>query len=224
MLGKAISQQTQPVMPLSIAKPKEQWSRLPNEPSLAFMRFGSYLMLPPNARSLLGAYKVFMRRTKPDKAATMNFSRAPDSWYDAMEKYDWERRAIAYDIAQHEQYVAGVEEQRQAVVEELKADSLIIWRKMMETIRIKMADSMSLQGATYAGPRIWNMIKELWGLDQQQALSLDVIMAALPAHLRSEVLSIIRIGQVNITVNQTSDGNVLPPPSEVIEGEVIEGE
>ena len=207
-----------------VTLPKEEWSQQTEEPLLWYQRFYSFLLLPPRSRSMLGAYKAYVKRTDPDRAKQIGFSKTPQSWVDAASKYDWERRAIAYDIAQHEKYIKSVEEQRQAVEEELRTDALIGWRKAMEVVEVKPAESMSLQAAIYAMPRLYGMIRELFGFDQQQALTLETIMAALPAQLRSQVLANIRIGQVNITVNQSEQGSSqLLSEGEVVEGEVIEG-
>jgi hypothetical protein len=191
---------------------------------LWFQRFGSWLTLAPSKRSLLGAYKAYMMRTEPDRYPTLSFSRAPDSWYSAHDRWNWQSRAIAYDVAQHEDYLASIEDTKRQVKEECKEALLTTLRKCMQTIELHNAKTMSLQGAVYAVPRIMTAVRDFFGFDQTQQLSLDMIMAALPAHLRSQVLANIRIGQVNITVNQAQDSSRLPSQVGVVEGEIAEPE
>ena len=209
------------MVPLSANR---EWDRLPEEPLLWFQRFGSFLSLPSARRSLGAAYKLHTKITDPERYPTLSFSRAPDSWYNASEKWNWEQRAIAKDVADHESFLVGQDKLKEQVKLECQEALLTTLRKTMLTVEKHKPETMSLQGAVYAVPRIMSAIRDFFGFDEKQALTLETIMAALPAQLRSQVLANIRIGQVNITVNQSERGSSeLLSSGEVVEGEVVEG-
>jgi hypothetical protein len=82
----------------------EVWEQLEGEPDAAYARFLSYRNLGP-ARSLNLAYQVRRgpSREGPSVAgrrqkASKGGQRAPGSWYQECVRFDWKRRAEAWDV------------------------------------------------------------------------------------------------------------------------------
>jgi hypothetical protein len=68
---------------------KEVWDRLENEPERAYRAFESFLSLPSNERTLLGAYRQHVGN--PDAV------KPSDTWSGWSSQFAWRERAGAYD-------------------------------------------------------------------------------------------------------------------------------
>lgn len=92
--------------------PTEQ---LEGEPDLWYGRFRTYVSLGP-ARSVTAAYKqTLSTRSTENTRSGVNFddlNRAPNAWYEARDRWDWERRAHAWDREQREHMDRVTEEWR----------------------------------------------------------------------------------------------------------------
>lgn len=85
------------------------WERQDNEPTLWFSRFQRFLALG-RERSLLGLYNAVRREKagkdgKPFKVATST----PGAWDEAAKKWNWRKRAEAYDLTQLKQEFGDME-------------------------------------------------------------------------------------------------------------------
>jgi hypothetical protein len=84
-----------------------EWDQQPGEPSLWYGRFVAYLALGPS-RSVERAYAV-VRETENLKG-----QRPGAKWYDAAHRWNWERRAQAYDAEQRRRFLQDQDELRTA--------------------------------------------------------------------------------------------------------------
>ena len=85
---------------LSIVQQKQPWERLPNESPRWHMRFRRYLALG-SKRNVNAVYEL-------EQAEKAGKSRGKDgeTWYNASKRYQWERRAEAWDAEQSNQKAA----------------------------------------------------------------------------------------------------------------------
>jgi hypothetical protein len=80
-------------------QPKRQpWDQQPDEPAKAYSRFLVYLGMGP-ARSVHAAFRLVRPDTQGHKRS------APGAWHRAARRFDWERRAVAFDL--HHLVAAG---------------------------------------------------------------------------------------------------------------------
>ena len=186
---------------VAVTGPRKEWERLPVEPTLWYDKFTSYLSLPPMSRTMMGAYKAYVRRTDPARARVISFTRTPASWMDNCVRYRWEERAAAYDLQRSEHHFALLDEQKEALEEECRQALLTTLRKTMESIEHHKPESMSLQGAVYAIPRLMTAIRDFYQLDKPSKVTIDQIMGLLPQDIRTAVLSAVNIETVNVQVN-----------------------
>lgn len=70
--------------------PKPAWERREDETKASFDAFRIYYMLPPRQRSIDEAYRANGDQNRIGK-------RAPSGWFGWSQKYDWVKRAAAYD-------------------------------------------------------------------------------------------------------------------------------
>ena len=76
-----------------MSEEQEPWARQENEPTLWYERFLVYLQMGP-ARTLLGAVHEV---EKAEKSGKKRSSRVPGAWDNAVEEWDWKKRAEAWD-------------------------------------------------------------------------------------------------------------------------------
>jgi hypothetical protein len=85
---------------LSIVQQKPIWERLPNESAKWHMRFRRYLALGPK-RSV---NQVFVQEQQ--ERTVKSRGKVGSTWYNAVKRFEWERRAEAYDREQDNQKAA----------------------------------------------------------------------------------------------------------------------
>jgi hypothetical protein len=86
-----------PTTPDQPAK-QSPWDQLPDEPAKAYSRFLVFLGMGP-ARSVHAAFRLVRPDTQGHKRS------APGAWHRAARRFDWERRAVAFDL--HHLVAAG---------------------------------------------------------------------------------------------------------------------
>lgn len=73
------------------------YDRLPNESAKSYARFWSFCGLGPG-RSLQAAYTAYQQGSPPDRR---NKNQEPTRvWYYERHEYDWDERALAWDVEQ----------------------------------------------------------------------------------------------------------------------------
>ena len=116
----------------------EPWDQLESEPDAAYKRFLLYRNLGPS-RTMDRAYRAQGKRLKRGKT-----KRAPPNWYEDSQKFDWRRRAHAWDLqmlhlAGEEAVVAMVENAKEGASKTLQgildAPVPTDWGKIVENLR-----------------------------------------------------------------------------------------
>ena len=85
---------------LSLVQQKQPWERLPNESAKWFFRFRNFLALGPK-RSVRAVYDA-----EQQQKASKGRGNPGTTWYTAVKRYDWWRRAEAWDAEQSNQKAA----------------------------------------------------------------------------------------------------------------------
>lgn len=115
----------------------KQWDRQRDEdgelePIKWFRRFQLYRALGPE-RSILAAYKEWQRSEGKRSEATTG---APMSWWDASRKWEWDKRAQAWDM----------EQERRRMGREQEAIDKMVQRHLNYALAMQSAASFNLDG------------------------------------------------------------------------------
>lgn len=99
----------------------ELWDQQEGEKSAEYDRFLLFRNMPPRDRSILGAYKLAWLAQqlggKKQKRAELP-NRIPSSWTECADKWQWRKRADAYDVWRRAEDEAKAERLRQLEEEE----------------------------------------------------------------------------------------------------------
>ena len=163
-----------------------EWSQRQGEPLKWYERFSVYyLPLELGNRSLARAYKVYSGKPQPA---------APPDWYDARDRWDWEARANAYDIARTEQRQEMLDTVGLAIEDEIKDALLIALRASVNRIEGLVLDSnseeMDVKTAMASIPRLARELQDVYGVGKKAgvAKSVEDFLLALPKGLGQRVM------------------------------------
>lgn len=73
------------------------WMRMEDEPGDWFARFLIFRDMPAQDRSFLGAYKIALGKSGKKREKAGDPKRIPSSWDKSVDKWQWWKRADAYD-------------------------------------------------------------------------------------------------------------------------------
>ena len=123
---------------------RNQWECLPNETSLAYKAFMTYLEMPRNDRSIYGAQMIFTKQSYNTKAS----KRASSSWRRWASQYKWGDRSSAYDtynfnlrMKMRDERLRETEDDMAAALKEMR---LIINKTLIDEKAIKNIQPQSL--------------------------------------------------------------------------------
>lgn len=122
-----------------------EWERLPDEPVKWYVRFEAYRLAGPN-RSLLGVFNADQVKEGKKRAMT-----PPASWRDALVKWDWIKRAEAWDLSEQARITAEKEAYRRGLPDEFDAKYRIIydeafkaWLRSLENAETEMKEMVEV--------------------------------------------------------------------------------
>ena len=99
-----------------------EWERKPGEPMLWFGRFDKYYRPMGTERSVLGAYNTWRQEKARRRKTGIKLAKSPSAtWTANSAKWEWKKRAEAWDAYERELRLAQEEQERQQAREERKA-------------------------------------------------------------------------------------------------------
>lgn len=111
-------------MAQELEKVERDWDILPNEPEIWYRIFKTYYLGVGKGRSLRSAFELYLRNESPEDYADVDpsaFKNIPSHWSEYSRKFEWARRAAAYD-EEAVPDIAGM--QVQMVLDYLRASSM----------------------------------------------------------------------------------------------------
>lgn len=163
------------------------WDRQPGESAAAYAAFCAYYVLPPGERSIDAAYRAIKARQKRDG------KRAPGNWAKWSVRFNWVKRALAYDEYRAEQdRIAYEQERRQDKQERIRL--LKAYRRRLETALAALDPQAAEWRDVTAGLKV--VIDELRSeYDDNPTQRVELSGAALNAAIERELARLAHGGE-----------------------------
>jgi len=159
------------------------WSQQENEPLMWYERFIIYyLPLEMGNRGVAQAAKLC---TKSQYVSP--------TWYAARDKYDWERRAAAYDKARLTHRREMIDTVDLAVEDEIKKALLVALRAAVDKVVETDTAEIDIKTALATIPRIAKELQDVYGVGSKAGArqNIEALMAAFPRDLTQKILLVV---------------------------------
>ncbi|GAI50226.1 unnamed protein product, partial [marine sediment metagenome] len=150
-----------------------------------------YLPLGLGNRSMAKAYGVYSGKRQPA---------APPDWYKMRDKWDWEARADAYDVAVSQQRRELMDSVGAAIEDEVKESLLIGLRAAVariESIGEEGVTGLDVKTAMNAIPRMAKELQDIYGVGKKAGMAqgLEAFLDGIPKALAQGVMMYIENSQ-----------------------------
>lgn len=96
---------------------RQPWDQMEGEKSAEYHNFLLFRDMAAQDRSFLGAYKIALERSVKKREKACLPGKIPSSWSDAADKWQWRKRADAYDA-----HLLGEQEAKEARMRQLEEE------------------------------------------------------------------------------------------------------
>jgi len=193
-------------------------NRLPGETETAYAHFLYYLALPRDRRSVLSAYRQYLKTEMPEKLAQLENSNprgliaAPSAWYEQAKQYHWPDRAKEADAKQADQFKRDIEQSWSDMRHHYVSMLRDVADKLHHAILNANDDDIPLATALQVLPRYSQTIRE----HTQSPPEALAALQALPADLRTQIIVAIKADTFNLSCeNQPDHPKLLDEPDKL---------
>jgi hypothetical protein len=165
---------------------KQPWDRLPGEDTMWYSRFVHYYLPLGSSRSLLGAYNQY-RLAQTDLDVTYCTS---ESWRINAHKYDWEKRATAYDDWKRDEF----QQRMQVLALEVMEERVSVARDLLKVAHGKLFDTDISWSSNSVANAIKTALHELrtdLPISQSGGRDIQIVVKNLPQNLRLAILAAV---------------------------------
>lgn len=134
-----------------------EWDQRPDEPSRWFDRFNNYRSLGPQ-RTMQGAFDLW----KSGSAKAIKSTRPTTDWYEMAERWEWVKRATAYDDKERAKALKVEEGERAAMLKRHAGYA----RQLQQAALLGLKQIINTKGVSLNAADVARMIK--LGIDEER--------------------------------------------------------